>query len=246
MNFTVRTLNSPPLRTVDVARRSGYSVQQVRKLEHEGVLPPASRSATGYRQYGESHVQALTAYRALAIALGPVSAKQFLRDARSAPVTVTLAAFDEAHSRLHGERAALAAARQAARYIAGEPMVIVSDDDWMGVSELASALGVRASTLRYWDAEGLVVPDRSIVGQARRYSPQQVRDARVVHQLRSVGNGVDSVRRLLPALRAGLRASDLESAFTARQDRIAQRSRALLEGAAPLLVLLKHADASRG
>jgi len=241
----VKTLHSPLLRTVDVARRSGYSVQQVRKLEHEGVLPLASRSAAGYRQYGEPHVQALSAYRALARALGPVSAKQFLREARDAPVGDTLAVLDDAHARLHGERVALAAARDAARFIADEPIVVVNNDDWMGVGELASALGVRASTLRYWDAEGLVVPDRSVVGQARRYSPQQARDARIVHQLRSIGNGVDSVRELMSALRAGARASDLEAAFTARHDNITQRSHALLEAAAPLLLLLERADARR-
>jgi len=188
-------------------------------------------------------VQALTAYRALATALGPVPAKQFLREARDAPVADTLAALDDAHARLRDERVALAAARDAARYIADEPIVFVNDDDWMGVGELASALGVRASTLRYWDAEGLVVPDRSVAGRARRYSPQQTRDARIVHQLRSIGNGVDSVRELMPVLRAGARASDLEAAFTARHNIITRRSHALLEAAAPLLFLLEQAAA---
>ncbi|MFE7711419.1 MerR family transcriptional regulator [Streptomyces sp. NPDC057486] len=57
----------------------------------------------------------------------------------------------------------------------------------MSVSELAAALGVRPSTLRHWDAEGLVVPDRVPSRGTRRYSPAQARDARIVHQLRSAG-----------------------------------------------------------
>ncbi|WP_354570405.1 MerR family DNA-binding transcriptional regulator [Glaciihabitans sp. UYNi722] len=51
----MKTLHDATFRTIDVARRSGYSVQQVRKLEVEGVLPPASRTASGYRQYGNEH-----------------------------------------------------------------------------------------------------------------------------------------------------------------------------------------------
>ena len=49
------------LRTVDVARRAGCSVQQVRDLEAEGVLRPAGRTASGHRVFTEAHVQAALA-----------------------------------------------------------------------------------------------------------------------------------------------------------------------------------------
>ena len=38
-----------PLRTADVARATGYSLQQVRDLERLGVIPPAERAGNGYR-----------------------------------------------------------------------------------------------------------------------------------------------------------------------------------------------------
>lgn len=63
-------LKSGDMRTADVARRVGYSVQQVRNLERDGVLPPATRTATGYRIYGEVHLQSALAYRALAMRRG--------------------------------------------------------------------------------------------------------------------------------------------------------------------------------
>ncbi len=55
-------------RTIDVARQAGYSVQQVRNLERDGVLPPAERSSSGYRSYTPAHAQAAAAYRLLAAA----------------------------------------------------------------------------------------------------------------------------------------------------------------------------------
>lgn len=111
----------PTLRTVDVGRRAGYSVQQIRVLEREGVLPPAERSAAGYRLHTERHVGAARAYKALAAGVGPVEAKRLVRAAHTDPVDL-LARVDEAHARLHEERRDLAAAREAAGVIAAEPM----------------------------------------------------------------------------------------------------------------------------
>ncbi|MFC7641585.1 MerR family transcriptional regulator [Streptosporangium lutulentum] len=175
------------MRTVDVARRAGCSVQQVRNLERDGVLPSATRTATGYRIYGEIHLRSALAYRALAAGVGPVEAKKIVRAVHRFPLARVLALLDAAHARLDAERTELRKAEEAARAISGEPIEDVRASDAMSVSELAAALGVRPSTLRHWDAEGLVVPDRDPARGTRRYAPAQVRDARIVHQLRRAG-----------------------------------------------------------
>ncbi|MFE5773386.1 MerR family transcriptional regulator [Streptomyces sp. NPDC056485] len=235
--MTVPTLKSTPMRTADVARRAGYSVQQIRNLERDGVLPPAARTASGYRVYGEVHLNSALAYRALAAGTGPVEAKEIVRAAHESPARL-LARLDAAHARLAGERTELALAREAAAAISAEPIAEVRPADAMGVSELAAALGVRASTLRHWDAEGLVVPDRYGERGTRRYSPSQVRDARIVHQLRGAGYRIGPLRTLMPELRGGRRRDTVEAALAAREAGIAARSRALLEASAVLLPLL--------
>ncbi|MGW5170200.1 MerR family DNA-binding transcriptional regulator [Streptomyces nodosus] len=80
-------LKSGVLRTVDVARRAGYSVQQIRNLERDGVLPPTTRTASGYRVYGERHLRSALACRALAAGVGPVEAKEIVRAAHRFPVS---------------------------------------------------------------------------------------------------------------------------------------------------------------
>jgi DNA-binding transcriptional MerR regulator len=221
------------LRTVDVARGAGYSVQQVRDLEHDGVLPPAARTPTGYRVHTEIHVRAALAYRALAAGIGPVDAKRVLRAAHRGPMGEVLALIDGAHARLHAERQGLALAREAAGAIVAEAMDTPRRSDAMSVSELATALGVRPSTLRHWDAEGLVVPHRAVHG-ARTYSPADVRDARIVDQLRRAGYRIEPLRALMPDLRRARRPDELTTAFDARYESITARSRALLAGAAGL------------
>ncbi|GAB3321337.1 MerR family transcriptional regulator [Geodermatophilus aquaeductus] len=232
----MRSLQSG-LRTVDVARRSGYSVQQVRDLEADGVLPPAERTASGYRTFTDLHVRAALAYRSLAVAVGPVPARELVRAAHRDPASGLLRLLDAAHARLDTERRELALAREAAGLIAEEPIADVRPSDAMGVSELAAALGVRPSTLRHWDAEGLVVPRRG-AGEARRYTPADVRDARIVVQLRRAGYRIGPLRELLPQVRRAGRRDDVLAALAARDADVDARSRALLEGTAALAALL--------
>ncbi|TXS52456.1 MerR family transcriptional regulator [Streptomyces sp. t39] len=232
-------LQSVRLRTVDVARRAGYSVQQVRNLERDGVLPPAARTPSGHRLYGERHVQSALAYRAFAAGAGPVEAKRIVRAAHRFPASPEVfALLDAAHARLDAERTDLRRAREAAGAISGERIEGVRASDAMSVSELAGALGVRPSTLRHWDAEGLAVPDRDPLRGTRRYSPAQVRDARVVHQLRRAGYRIGALRALMPELRHGRRWEDVASALDAREAAVVARSRGLLDGAAALAALL--------
>ncbi len=188
------------MRTVDVARRAGCSVQQVRNLERDGVLPPATRTDKGYRIYGEIHVRSALAYQALAAGAGPSEAKKIVRAVTASAVPEMLVLLDTAHARLDAERTELRQAKRAALAISKEPIEDVRPTDSMSISELAAALGVRPSTLRHWDAKGLAVPDRDSTRGTRRYTPTQVRDARVVRQLRKAGYRIEPLRALMPEL----------------------------------------------
>ncbi|ONI86268.1 transcriptional regulator [Saccharothrix sp. ALI-22-I] len=235
---------SATTRTSDVARRAGYSVQQVRNLERDGVLPPATRTGTGYRIYGEAHVLSALAYRALAEGTGPVEAKRIMNAAHAHPGSGLFALLDAAHARLATERRELELAQEAAATISGEPIDDVRPSDAMSISELAVALGVRTSTLRHWDAEGLVVPRRAAPRGPRRYFPDDVRDARIVHQLRLAGYRIAPLRALMPELRRTRRWEEVMTTLAARRASIDVRSRALLDGAAALSALIPRDDRS--
>ncbi|MFF3225550.1 MerR family transcriptional regulator [Nocardia suismassiliense] len=241
----MRNLKSRVTRTVDIARRVGYSVQQVRNLEREGVLPPAARTPGGHRVYGEVHLRSALAYRALAAATGPTEAKKILRTVHTGPLAAALALLDAAHARLHVERVELGHAQRAAASISFEPIVDVDRTDSMSITELADALGIRTSTLRHWDAEGLVIPERSRTQQgARHYTPAQVRDARIVHQLRKAGYPITHLRAVLPELRQAHRSDDVQSALAARDATLTMRSTAFLDAAAALHAVISSTAAT--
>jgi DNA-binding transcriptional MerR regulator len=231
----------PVLRTAEVSRASGYSTQQVRDLERLGVIPPASRSKNGYRSYAPVHVHALRAYRALAAAIGPVEARAMLTELREMSITDAAALITTLHARLATERERLLRAQDALQAIRADrvspapaPAPALERDDAMTITELADALGVRTSTLRFWEKEGLVTPQRVTSLQIRLYDPGSIRALRIVAALRGAGYRIPAIREILASL------DDLEGRDTTarivqqRLDDLARRTVALLEAGADI------------
>ena len=114
----------------------------------------------------------------------------------------------------------------------------------MTIAELAGALGVRTSTLRFWEQEGLVRPDRVTSLRARRYEIPAICAARIVVALRNAGTGIPAVRELLLALESFDDADGAARVLRERLDRIATRSLALLDAGSDLAALIRAHDGS--
>ncbi|MCP1430237.1 DNA-binding transcriptional MerR regulator [Microbacterium foliorum] len=226
--------------TSEVGRQVGYSTQQVRDLERLGVLPAAERTPRGYRVYRSDHVEALRAYRGLALAAGPVRARKMMPLLLASPLPEAAAIVDDLHAELSAERAAVLSARRGLDLIRSEAGdVFDGSRDSMTISELATALGVPASTLRHWEAEGLVRPDRIGSSQARRYSWQAIVDARIAAALRAGGHRIPTIAALLERLRDYSNPTDADELLASRLTQLAQRSVALLESSATLHRLIR-------
>jgi DNA-binding transcriptional MerR regulator len=232
------------LRTVDVARRSGYSVQQVRDLERIGVIPAAVRGGNGYRTYKDRHVLALRAYRGLAGAAGPVEARRLLAGLWGAPLTEAAAAVDALHAGLARERAEVLAAQRALEVVGAEVHRagldgVAGPADVMTIAELAQALGVRPSALRYWEQERLITPERVTSQRARRYGPSAIAAARVVVALRTAGYGIPAVRDMVTALDAPEGRAEAARTLDTRLRAVAARSVTLLRAGADLAAVVE-------
>ncbi|MFE2416306.1 MerR family transcriptional regulator [Streptomyces hokutonensis] len=228
------------LRTADVARESGYSLQQVRDLERLGVIPSAARSDNGYRSYTPTHVRALRAYRGLAGAVGPVLARRMLAELRTKTLTEAASVINEVHVGLAREREETLRAQQALRAIQAEANAPdpERDGDAMTITELSRALGVRSSTLRFWEEEGLVTPERVTSQRARRYGLSAIRAARIVTALRAAGHGVPAVREIMGSLHRLDGRGEVRRVLRERLDRIAVRTVGLLQAGADLAAVI--------
>ncbi|WP_325051980.1 MerR family transcriptional regulator [Streptomyces triticagri] len=235
-----------------------------------GARPGAARRAPARsRAYTPAHTRALRAYRALATAVGPVPARRLLARLRTAPLTEAAAAIGELHSGIARERADALHAREALHAIRDEARTDEARtdeaptegartdgartdgtdrtparerrDDTMTITQLADALRVRPSTLRFWEQERLVAPERVTSLRARRYGVAAVRQARLVAALRAAGHGIPEVRELLGTLGGPGGLEDAHRVLARRLEQLAVRSVALLRAGSDLAELIEDA-----
>ncbi|WP_407565827.1 MerR family transcriptional regulator [Streptomyces sp. 184] len=239
------TASAPDAHTTGrLAAASGYSAQQIRDLERLGVIPPAIRRPNGYRRFGPEHLTALRAYRRLAVAVGPVVARTTMREARQLPHDEAIARVVALHVHLARSRDDTIAALRALDSIVeeGAHAAPPTSADAMSISELAAALGVRPSTLRFWEQQGLVTPERTTRLNARSYPLAAIQDARIVAALRAGGYRIPAVQAVMESIHTVSHADDARDALHGRLRAIATRSDALLRAGTDIADLISRQD----
>ncbi|QTR06224.1 MerR family transcriptional regulator [Saccharothrix algeriensis] len=221
------------MRPVDLAREHGLSAQAIRNYEEAGALPAAERGETGYRRYTPLHAQALRAFLALRGGHGHQPALEIMRATNRGDTESAYRLIDAAHVALLAERNTRAEVATALGGLSTTAPAPVHGRP-LTVGELARRLGVHPATLRTWEAEGILRPERDPATGYRHYGPDCVRDAEIARQLRRGGYLLRQVAQFTGSLRAAGGAEALGAFLDSWQDRLTTRSRTLLSGAAQL------------
>lgn len=235
------------LRPVDLARAVGVSPQQIRNYEATGVLPPARRTASGYRRLEVRHRSALFTYRALAKGYGLVTARSVMQAVHSADLPLALSYVNAAHAALHEQRLALQATGEALRAVARQPpdSAALPQAD-LRIGDVAAYLGVRTSALRVWEAAGLLSPKRERGTGYRVFSPADVRDARMIRMLRQGHYPLPQIRPVLDDLRQAGGGDALRAALAQRAASLTAQATAMLEGSGELHRYVTECGAAAG
>lgn len=193
------------LRTIDLARAAGMSVQQVRNYEALGLLPKAERSKSGYRLYTQRHLAALTTARSLVMGYGWQRVPSIMQALHRGDMSGALSEIDAHHAEMASKRIqveqTLAALHSLAIQQAPAHGYRHSQRLWVG--EAAKEVGVRVSAVHFWEQQGLLHPVRDKESRYRLYDEQQMRRLRLVVLLREAGYGFDVITPVLDELAAG-------------------------------------------
>jgi len=226
------------LRTSDLAHAAHISVQQVRNYEADGLIPPAERSASGYRRYTAQHLAALKTARSLIAGYGWPQAKAIMGAVARADLHAALASIDECHADLAARRLQLEQTLETLRALAAQTPS--SGPRHPGHARSAAPLrtgaaarlvGVRVSALRFWEEQGLLQPQRDRSSHYRLYDEQEQSRLRVVALLRAAGYDFPAIRATLEQLAAG-HPEQAIAALEKRSAELARRSWAALSAAA--------------
>ncbi|MGQ4616429.1 MerR family transcriptional regulator [Nocardia sp. R7R-8] len=232
------------MRPIDLAREHGLSAQAIRNYDDEGILPPTERSAAGYRRYTLLHAQALRAFLALRGGHGHQRAMEIMRATNRGDTESAYRLIDAAHVALRAERDTRTEVATALGSLStttptpghGRPLT---------VGELARRIGVHPATLRTWETQGILRPERDPATGYREYGPDCVRDAEIARQLRRGGYLLAQVARFIESLREAGGAEALSAFLDSWQDRLTTRSRNLLAGAAQFDAYLTMLETTR-
>ncbi|GAB3889298.1 TioE family transcriptional regulator [Kibdelosporangium lantanae] len=229
------------LRPVDLAREHGLSAQAVRNYDDAGVLPPTTRTDTGYRRYTPLHAQALRAFLALRAGHGHQQAIEIMRATNRGDTNSAYRLIDATHIALHTERDTHTEVAAALDSLSTTPPSSIPGRP-LTVGELAHRLDVHPATLRAWETEGILHPERDPATGYRMYGPDGVRDAEIARQLRRGAYPLHQVAQFVTSLREAGGPDALTTFLDAWRHRLATRGRQLLAGAAHLDTYLTMLD----
>jgi len=235
------------LRPVDLARMVGVSTQQIRNYVDTGILPPAPRSPAGYRRFDRRHRRALLTYRVLATGYGWDTARAIMQAVHAGDLPRALALVTASHADLHEQRLSLQATGDALEAVAGQtPDPSAAPRSGMRIGEVAAYLGIRTSALRVWESAGLLTPQRARSTGYRRFSPTDVRDARMIQLLRHGHYRLSQIQLVLDGLRRTGSSDALRAAIAQRQAGLTRRATAMLEGSSRLYHYVTDAEPATG
>ena len=208
------------LRTVDLAKAVGLSVQQVRNYETSGFLPEARRGPNGYRLYSTRHLAALRTARHMIEGYSWRPALTIMQTYHRGDLDGALALIDRRHADLDRQRTRVERLLTALRAGAGArpPLGRPLAPDGARIGEAAKQVGVRVSAVRYWEARGLVQPTRERGSRYRRYDDRQLRRLQVVALLRAADYDFETIRVVLEEMAAGTPERALEVVERRREE----------------------------
>ncbi|MFI5537359.1 MerR family transcriptional regulator [Nocardia sp. NPDC051900] len=229
------------MRPIDLAREHGLSAQAIRNYDDAGILPPTERSETGYRRYTLLHKQALRAFLALRGGHGHQQAMEIMRAANRGDTESAYRLIDASHVALLTERDTRTEVAKALGGLSTAMPTPVHGRP-LTVGELARRIRVHPATLRTWETQGILRPERDRATGYRQYGPDCIRDAEIARQLRRGGYLLSQVAQFIESLREAGGADALRVFLDSWQDRLTARSRNLLAGAAQLDAYLTMLD----
>lgn len=249
LRLMVSDETSGAFRPRDLARIGGVSVATVHFYERSGFLPPVPRRASGHRVYEARHAAAMATARHVIAGYGWQYALRVMRHVHAGELEAALELADARHAAIDRERREIRETVALLEALTREDKVSPvtgARPESMRIGEVAAWLGVTIPTLRFWEAEGLIAPQRDATSRYRVYAREDLDRLRVIATLRRAGYGVPHVREVMRELRR----NNVDAALRevrGRLGRLSGASRAAMRATAALDAYIRDwAEASTG
>jgi DNA-binding transcriptional MerR regulator len=186
------------VRPIEIAKKLGISTSALRHYESWGIVPKAERKENGYRFYSEEHVAYFECIRAMNSGFGMKLVREIMPLIQKKQITDALWKVSEVQAQLYKDKMK---AEQALSILEKDSMDAVvnptANKKWYSISEAAEVIGAASSTLRHWEKEGLIEPERDMESGYRKYTKSDLRKLLVIRTLQNAVYSLEVVREVL-------------------------------------------------
>lgn len=185
------------LRPIDIARNLDVGTSALRHYEKWGIVPPAKRKANGYRIYTEEHEAYFQCIRAMYPGFGMATVRKIMPMIQQHKFVEALWEVNKIQSDLYERKQQATKALDILKPNNMETFLNKKNKKWYTIGEVEQEIEVPASTLRHWEKEGLITPDRDPENGYRRYSREDIRYLLIIRTVQSSVYLLDIVRDVL-------------------------------------------------
>ncbi len=196
--FKIKQGGKPSLiKPIDIARKLNISTSALRHYESWGIVPKVNRTPNGYRLYTEEHLAYFECIRAMYKGFGMDLVKKTMPLIQENKITEALWLVNESQANLHNEKLRAEQALQALELEELESFTTRHSKEWYTIGEVAEEIDVPGSTLRHWEKEGLIIPERDLENGYRKYSRPDIRRLLIIRTIRAAVYSLDIVRGIV-------------------------------------------------
>jgi DNA-binding transcriptional MerR regulator len=187
--------------TNKIAKAVGCHPNTVRLYEQWGLIPPAKRSANGYRMYTQEHLDQMNLARTALNTPWPgkairKSGTAVVLQASGGDLEGALIAAHQHLALIQSEKdQAESVAELVSRWAQGLP--IAKTDRLFRIQDAAANLQVTVEQLRNWERNGLLTVPRDPMNRYRLYGSEELSRARIIRMLRNSGYSIMAILRMM-------------------------------------------------
>ncbi|MFD1739352.1 MerR family transcriptional regulator [Bacillus salitolerans] len=186
------------IRPLDIAKKLNISTSALRHYESWGIVPKVERKENGYRIYTKEHIAYFECIRAMNTGFGMKVIRETMPLIQQKKITDALWLVSKVQAKLYEDKMKAELALNVLELDNLDEIVNpFSKKNWYSIGEAAKAIGVANSTLRHWEKEGLILPERDDESGYRIYNKSDIRKLVVIRTLQSAVYSLDVVREVL-------------------------------------------------
>ncbi|QGQ94002.1 MerR family transcriptional regulator [Paenibacillus psychroresistens] len=190
------------MKGIEIAKKLNISTSALRHYEAWGIVPRIERAANGYRIYTDEHEAYFQCIRAMYAGFGMSLIREVMPHIINGEKLDALWLINKAQIALHTEKETVQRTveildlKQITDPQITDPPKYLNKKTFT-IGEAATIANTSASSIRHWEKEGLIDPERHYESGFRIYSPSDIRKLLIIRTVQRVAYSLDIVREVL-------------------------------------------------